>query len=203
MPAVPAEERPMSDVRPNSVHLTVADPKRSIRFYVEKLGFELRECWPDAKKPMWASLALDGQVVMLGAPPDAAKLAEMGATKAEVRHARKTAKAFKKHRHGVGVALYLAVPDVDAHHRAVRKKRVEVLLEPKTWFYGIRDFTLADPDGYQLVFFMPAPAAELAPAPRKGKKKGSTRDDMPATTPAPASRIDVTLALEPATTTAE
>jgi uncharacterized glyoxalase superfamily protein PhnB len=178
----------MSELHPNSVHLTVADPKRSIRFYVEKLGFQLRECWPDAKKPVWASLALDGQVVMLGAPPDPEQLGEMGASKVEVRHAKKAAKAFRRHRHGVGVALYLSVPDVDAHHRSVRRKRVEVLLAPKTWFYGIRDYTLADPDGYHLVFFMPATPetpSEVVPAKRTKKRKSrasaAAREDAPVT----------------------
>ncbi len=152
---------------PNAPYLTVADPKRSIAFY-KKLGFELGNCWPDERKPQYASLELERQVVMVGAPVTEKDAKERGASKAELRRIRKNLKAFKKHRHGVGVQLYLRVPDPDAHHRQALRRKVEVLRSPTTHFYGIRDFVAADPDGYQLVFFARADSsAEIKPAPRR------------------------------------
>ena len=44
---------PEAENHPNAPYLTVADPKRSIRFYTQ-LGFTLGNCWPDAKKPQYA-----------------------------------------------------------------------------------------------------------------------------------------------------
>jgi uncharacterized glyoxalase superfamily protein PhnB len=111
---------------------------------------------------------LDRQVVMVGAPPSEKEAKERGASKAELRRIKKDNKAFKKHRHGVGVQLYLSVPDPDAHHRQAVRRKVEVLRPPATHIYGIRDYVAADPDGYHLVFFARSEsAAEMAPAPRR------------------------------------
>lgn len=145
----------MTPQYPNAVHLTVSDVKKSIKFYSEKLGFTLKECYPDAKKPMWASMVLDKQVVMFGAQmtPDGAK--EMGATKDEIALTKRDLKAFNKGPLGVGVAIYVCVADVDAHYKFARKKRAEMVTAPKTQFYGIRDYTVQDPDGYRMVMYTP------------------------------------------------
>ena len=119
----------------------------------EKLGFELGNCWPDAHQPEYASLVLDRQVVMVAASLSEKAAKERGASKSERRRIKKDHKAFKKHRHGVGVRLYLCVPDPDAHHRQALRRKVEVLRSPTTHAYGIRDYVAADPDGYQLAFF--------------------------------------------------
>lgn len=168
---------------PNAPYLTVADPKRSIRFYTQ-LGFTLGNCWPDAKKPQYASLVLDRQVVMVGASPSEKDGKALGAPKAELRRMRKEHKAFKKHRHGVGVLLYVRVPDPDEHHRSAVKRKVEVLRPPTTHFYGVRDYVVADPDGYRLAFFASAPAGELEPAPAPRKKERRARTEK-APEPAP------------------
>ncbi len=140
---------------PNAVHLTVASAKRSIKFYRDKLGFTLCHCYPDTKQPVWASLVLDRQNVMVGelVSPEAGK--EMGMSKDERNWLKKESKAFAKHEHGVGVAVYLHVADVDRYCRALKKRRVPAVVPLKTQFYGIRDFTVEDPDGYRLVFYMP------------------------------------------------
>jgi uncharacterized glyoxalase superfamily protein PhnB len=170
---------------PNAPYLTVADPKRSIRFY-SQLGFALGNCWPDAKKPEYASLVLDRQVVMVGTSPTEKAGKALGASKAELRRMKKDHKAFKKHRHGVGVQLYLRVPDADAHHRSALRRKVEVLRPPTTHFYGIRDYLVADPDGYQLVFFASAPSEELVPAPRRKQRRRNVKKAAEPAAAAPA-----------------
>jgi len=165
---------------PNAPYLTVDDPKRSIRFY-KALGFALGNCWPDKKAPEYASLVLDRQVVMIGAAPSAKHAKKMRLAKAEQRRLKKERKALDKHRHGVGVQLYLQVPDPDRHHRAARRAKVEVLRPPATHFYGIRDYVAADPDGYQLVFFATAvKKGELKPVARKRVRRAKARRIAPA-----------------------
>lgn len=147
---------PEAPKHPNSVYLTSADPRRSIRFY-EKLGFELSECWPDRRSPFRVSLQFDGQTVMVGRLLPPKKLAESGASKEELRLHKKDIKAFKKHRQGVGVQIYFQVSDIDEHYKRIRRQRVEPVTLPKTQSYGLREYSIADPDGYRLVFYSPAP----------------------------------------------
>lgn len=145
----------MTPQYPNAVHLTVSDVKKSIKYYSEKLGFTLKECYPNPKKPMWASMLLDKQVVMFGAQMTAEGAKEMGATKDEIALVKKDLKAFNKGPLGIGVAIYVCVGDVDAHYKSAKKKRAEMVTAPKTQFYGIRDYTVQDPDGYRLVMYTP------------------------------------------------
>ncbi len=166
---------------PNAPYLTVADPKRSIRFYTQ-LGFALGNCWPDAKKPQYASLVLERQVVMVGASTSGEEGKELGASKAELRRMKKDHKAFKKHRHGVGVQIYLQVPDADAHHRSALRRKVEVLRPPTTHFYGIRDYVVADPDGYRLVFFAPVQGEPRPEPPKQQRRKNAKPAAEPAAT---------------------
>jgi uncharacterized glyoxalase superfamily protein PhnB len=144
---------------PNSVHLAVESVKKSIKFYREKLGFELRNCFPDEKKPVWASLVLGGQVVMVGAAPSPEVMKKFGASKDEIDLAKKDGKAFAKRPHGVGVHVYLLVPDVDALAKSLKKKKATIVMPPKTQFYGIRELMIEDLDGYRLVLYTPVPGA--------------------------------------------
>ncbi len=171
----------------NSVHLTTADPKRSIRFY-ERLGFELSECWPDERSPLRASLQLEGQAVMVGRLLPAKKFGASGASKEELRLHKKELKAFKKHRHGVGVQIYVRVSDVDRHFKETRRKKVKLLGLPKTQSYGVRDYSVVDPDGYRVVFYAPAPAEpSRSIEPRRRQPSREQPTSLPAEEFAPSS----------------
>lgn len=139
-----------------AVGLTCKDMQKSIAFYRDKLGFHMKESWPDEKTPMWCNMVLDGQSVMLGAAMDPAMVGEMcGDDAVAAKIHGKVAEAFQKHPAGIGVSFYLQVKDVDAYDAAIRKKGIQPLREPKTQFYGIRESLVDDPDGYRLVFYVP------------------------------------------------
>jgi uncharacterized glyoxalase superfamily protein PhnB len=140
---------------PLSVMLTVKDMAKSIAFYRDVCGFELKEKWPDTDAPMWANLMLGEQSVMIGPamnPDGDHGCGEMDAT----------TKAFwssayadwQKNKPGVGVCIYLAVDAVDAHHDRVVTKGVNAG-KPTSQFYGIRDYWVEDPNGYRLQFYTP------------------------------------------------
>lgn len=139
---------------PLEIMLTSNDMPKSIAFYRDVLGFELEASWPDETNPMWANMVLDGQSVMVGANMEPQKehchgdAAMFGWWKA--RHA-----TFNKSEPGAGVLCYLRVDDVDAYHASIKDRGAEPFLAPTTQFYGIRDFPVADPDGYQLMFYTP------------------------------------------------
>ena len=143
----------MDQTYPIAVQLTVADIKKSIKFFTDKLGFTLDQTFPNPKKPMWASLTLDKQRVMLGTSMSVEDAKKFDMSKDEIAIVKKDAKAFAKGAHGVGTAFYICVPDVDAHCKAAKKKKVEILSPLKTQFYGLREYLAEDLDGYRFVFY--------------------------------------------------
>ncbi len=137
------------------VMLTCRDVKASAAFYA-KLGFEMKESWPTPEDPMWANLVLAGQSVMIGAAMDPAEVGNMcEGDAATEKYWKASSEAFRDHPSGVGIQVYLQVDDVDAYHVEVKKNGIAPETEPKTQFYGIRDFAVNDLDGYRLVFHTP------------------------------------------------
>jgi len=157
---------------PLSVHLTVSSVKKSIKFFTEKLGFQLENTYPNPKKPIHASLVLDRQCIMLGASLNADDGKQLGMNKDEIDLLRKDAKAFGKSAHGVGTSFFVCVPDVDAHYKAAKKKKVDILSAPKTQFYGLREYIAEDLDGYRFVFY--TQVKQAAPQTSEGETAPST-----------------------------
>lgn len=138
-----------------AVGLTCKDMGKSVAFYRDQLGFEMKESWPDEAAPLWCNLVLGGQSVMLGAAMDPEQVESMCGDHGEDAGLHvKLAEQFRQHAPGVGVSFYLQVDDVDAYDRRIRSKGVKPTRdEPKTQFYGIRECLVDDPDGYRLVFY--------------------------------------------------
>lgn len=138
---------------PISVMFTSRNMQKSVAFYRDTLGFEMKESWPDDKNPMWASLTLDGQVIMLGAHMSPEAATEMcGGDAGSAQYMKTLAEEFQKNQPGVGIVTYIQVPDVDRYHAGLVKKGLK-LNAPKSQFYGLRDFGVQDPDGYRLLFY--------------------------------------------------
>ncbi len=144
-----------SDRYPNSPMLTSRDVRKSLDFYTKILGFSLEECWPDASHPMWASLSLDRQPLMVGCPPQEEMCAAKDLTEDRRRWWKDLKDDFATHASGVGVYLYFTVPDVDGLHASIIEKGGSPATSPENQFYGLREFGIIDPDGYRLVFYTP------------------------------------------------
>jgi len=153
---------------PNAVHLTVASVRRAVEFYVEKLGFKMTGCFPDAAKPVWANLVLSGQAVMLGELPSLQEARQLGMAADAIELLKQDARGFARGTPGTGVAYYVQVANVDSFAKRMKKKRVKLLTQPKTHFYGLRDCQLEDLDGYRLVFFARVAGEVPPPAPVAG-----------------------------------
>lgn len=148
----------MSDIPqyPISVMFTSRNMQKAVAFYRDMLGFQMKESWPDDKNPMWASLMLDRQVIMLGAHMSPEAATEMcGGDPGSAQYMKTLAEEFQKNQPGVGIVTYVQVPDVDRYHASLVSKGVKNLPQPKTQFYGLRDFCVQDPDGYRLLFYTP------------------------------------------------
>ena len=133
---------------PNSVHLTCADAGSAVAFYRDVLGFSLDESFPDENRPMWASLSLNGQVVMLGQAPQEGEAPPEDFDEVY----RENHEAWRRGPGG-GVYMFLHVEDVDAYHAEITGRGAKAEFEPRNEFYGLRDFVVRDPDGFCLTFY--------------------------------------------------
>src|ERR1051326_954543 len=111
--------------------ILVADIKRSVRFYLD-LGFTLLRDGGDFVELTWeehrlflAELSAFGDAAGAEAPP------RVKFPRANVR---------------------VMVPDVDQYWARVQALGCEVVIPIADRYYGLRDFTIADPDGFGIRF---------------------------------------------------
>ena len=137
-------------------NLMVADVNESALFYQDILGFKLIVAVADFKAEMadgniimalkkgdsldWANLKLD--------PEDPASAEFMFQSRVSLEA---DLPALKGAAIGASQTLYLRNKDVDAQFSSLKDK-VDVVQEPITRFYGMREWYMRDPDGYILCF---------------------------------------------------
>jgi uncharacterized glyoxalase superfamily protein PhnB len=114
-------------------NLLVSNVERSLAFYVDTLEFERGMTVPDASPFVFAAVTSDAVEIFLN---DAAT-------------AVKEYPAFSGKPIGATGTLYIEVEGVDALHDRLKSK-VKILMPILTQFYGMREFAIADPDGYVL-----------------------------------------------------
>lgn len=113
--------------------IAVRDMNRTIEFYRDRLGFKLGMVFPDVGTPEYADLSRDGMVLMF--------------------IPTRNCGIDDNERLGVGVSLYMEIDgDIDQYYEEVKRKSVQVTIDIKDEPFGIRDFSVADPDGYLLTF---------------------------------------------------
>jgi uncharacterized glyoxalase superfamily protein PhnB len=117
-------------------NLITHDVARSTAFYRDVLGFSVQATVPEAAPFVFVWLVRDGVNVFLNDAaivhkelPDVATLV-VGQS---------------------GVAMFIVMEDVRALWDELRTKTL-VLMPIKDQWYGMREFTIADPDGYVLTF---------------------------------------------------
>ena len=111
-----------------TITLQVADLGRSLLFYTNFLGLEFSE-----RSQKSASALVGGVRLLLHEDFDP---------------------SLKGERRGAGIGIHFSVKDVDALHRELQKRGLMVDL-PETHPWG-REFSLKDPDGYEIEFISPA-----------------------------------------------
>ena len=113
--------------------LAVRNMKETIEFYRKSLGFTMGMAFPDASNPEYADLSRDGMILMF---------------LPAVNHG-----IGSEEKLGVGVNLYLEIDgDIDEYYEKVKKRGVNIVVDIKDEPFGVRDFTIEDPNGYQLTF---------------------------------------------------
>ena len=119
--------------------LAVRNMKETIEFYKNTLGFKMGMAFPNADNPEYADLSKDGMVLMF-VP---AKNVGIGS----------------EEKLGIGVNLYMEIDgNIDKYYAKLKSKGVKIVADIKDEPFDIRDFTVEDPDGYQLTFNRPIKA---------------------------------------------
>jgi uncharacterized glyoxalase superfamily protein PhnB len=115
----------MPRILQNHYVLAVHDLKRSAKFFVDALGFEVA-----AEPPGWVFVAKDNCMIMLGECADAIPAGELG---------------------DHSYFGYLRVDDADRYFDELKAKGVEVSssISDKPW--GMREFGLTTPEGHRLM----------------------------------------------------
>src|SRR5689334_4494177 len=122
-PYVPPTEQLVTEI-------LVADIKRSVRFYLD-LGFTLLRDGGDFVELTWEDHRLF--------------LAELSAFHEAAAAATPRPKFPRAN-------VRVMVPDVDACWERVKELGAEIVLPIADRYYGLRDFTIADPDGFGIRF---------------------------------------------------
>lgn len=121
-----------ASVTPN---LLVRDIDASAAFYRDVLGFQVKQTVPDAAPFVFVWLERDGIPVFLNDP----KGAEKDVPGISARPAGGTA------------TLFFVLTGVDDLHSQVAGK-TRIVMSLRTQFYGMREFSVEDPDGHLLTF---------------------------------------------------
>lgn len=118
---------------PVAPEFLVADLALSLGFYTDRLGFRLIR-----REDGFAVVALGDAHVLLAVPKDPKMRAWL-------------ASGLR----GAGVNVRIMVDDVDAMYGRASAADGPVVFKIKDQAYGLRDFMVADPDGYLLRFASP------------------------------------------------
>ena len=116
-------------------NLMVEDVNETVTFYQDVLGFALLASVPEEGQFNWAMMQHDAVEIMF---QSRASLTE-------------DVPLFKDKAIGGSLTLYIDVEDIKGLYGQVQN-RVAILHEMSTTFYGTREFTIQDCNGYVLTF---------------------------------------------------
>jgi catechol 2,3-dioxygenase-like lactoylglutathione lyase family enzyme len=119
--------RPAQEMRPHAFVLAVPDLERSVRYFVDVLGFQPE--WRDEDN--WQLLTRGNVRLMLGHFPDAPSAQEIG---------------------DHSYFAYILVEDVDALQTEFADKGAIILHAPESKPWGKREMAVATPDGHRMIF---------------------------------------------------
>jgi catechol 2,3-dioxygenase-like lactoylglutathione lyase family enzyme len=122
--------------------LGVYDMPRSVAFYRDLLGFEIVTASPEVETPEgrfshWVWLRLGAAELMLNTQYDSGERPENADPKRAADHGDTT--------------LYVGCTDIDQAYAELTRRGLRAA-PPQTAPYGLRLFSVTDPDGYSIVF---------------------------------------------------
>lgn len=120
-------------VTPN---LVVSNVAASLKFYEGVLGLQRQMTVPEQEPFVFAAVGSGNVEIFLNQKE--AAFAEYA--------------AFGGKPLGGTFTIYIEVDDVEQLHHRAEQHKVRVVMPMETKFYGMREFAVADPDGYLITF---------------------------------------------------
>ncbi|MFC2186360.1 VOC family protein [Fulvivirgaceae bacterium LMO-SS25] len=122
-------------------NLMVNDVAYTIKFYKEKLGFELAQTVPEEAPFVWAMMKKEGMEIMF-----------------QTRESLiEDLPAFETIKPGASLTLFIKVNGIESIYEKLQNK-VQMVSELKETFYAMKEFTFKDCNGYILTFAEPIEA---------------------------------------------
>lgn len=124
--------------------INVKNVSRAAEWYRRMLGLKVAMTMPEnSKKPSFVRLVNDaGAAIMIGDGSD---------PMAQRKPSKATSEAIASRKAPKVVSFYFRVDkDIDALYRSAKRKGAKVLSPPTDMPYGMREFHLRDPDGYDV-----------------------------------------------------
>jgi uncharacterized glyoxalase superfamily protein PhnB len=122
-----------------SPNLMVEDVNQTVKFYKDVLGFELDQSVPESGQYDWASTRCGEVEIMF-----------------QARHSlSEDLPAFRELPTGGTLTFFIEVQGIQEIYERARNQ-VEIVQDINVTFYGMREFSIKDPNSYILTFAEPA-----------------------------------------------
>lgn len=103
--------------------------RETVAFYSDVLGFEARDYYPDEENACWVSVWNGDCEIGFGLKSEQSEVPGIGMTG----------------------SLYMHVGNIDEMWERVKDK-ADIMFEPQDMAYDMREFGIADPNGYAIIF---------------------------------------------------
>lgn len=133
----------VSKLTPN---FEVRDIKETVKFYQNTLGFTLVMAVPETQDKVDQSLVEGENYVYALVSKDNVELMFQ-----RTDSFKEDIKMSKKFPMGASVSFYMEIEGLDNFYNGI-KNQVDEKTEPKTTWYGMKEFYIKDPNGYILGF---------------------------------------------------
>jgi catechol 2,3-dioxygenase-like lactoylglutathione lyase family enzyme len=118
-----------------SPNLIADSVNASVDFYTKHLGFSLAASVPETGNYDWAMVQRDGVTLMFQS----------------LKSLQEDMPSLKIEKKGSVGTFFIKMKGIDDLFASVKGK-LDIALEMRTTFYGMKEFGIKDPDGYYMVF---------------------------------------------------
>ncbi len=119
-----------------SPNLIADSVNRSVEFYTKHLGFSLAAAVPETGTYDWAMIQRDGVTLMFQT----------------LKSLQQDMPSLNLDKKGSIGTFFIKMKGIEELYEHVKKSKLDIALEWRVTFYGMKEFGIKDPDGYYMVF---------------------------------------------------